>query len=168
MIATLRMGIIDEIICSFYDGVTMTHTGLDSSLLISWTRYLSGAQWEQTQFLVGFYQISWINQGISSPAQQTPPFWQQHLVICITRSDQIMIMDLLDAIQSLCLVAENKGTWGGMHHHRTYQSSMDEQKGLIRHGWTEMESMVWYNYVSVSILWFYNLCHISDNIIKYF
>lgn len=43
MMTTLRMGIVDQIICSFYDDITtMTHIGLDSSFLITWTGFLSG------------------------------------------------------------------------------------------------------------------------------
>lgn len=74
-------------------------------------------------------------------------------------------MGLLDVIQNLCLVAENKAHVGGMHRHMTYKSSLDKQKGLIHHGQTEMESMFPYNHIWVSIVWFYNLPHISDSII---
>lgn len=72
MMAALKMEIIDQIIHSFSDGVTTTHIGLNSSLLICWTMFPHGVhQLEQTYLLAESYQISWTNQGIPSPALQT-------------------------------------------------------------------------------------------------
>lgn len=85
--------------------------GLDGSLLMSWARFIN--QWDSSARanIVPCYvlpDIVDLSRNHQPSSANTTLLTAAPQFICIARSYQIMIMDLLDVAQNLCLEAETK------------------------------------------------------------